>query len=120
MVYFLGTLVESLKVAEIYAPLVKTRKKTEELPLLDTFRLIQDEIEELEIEGIVEDRVAYWINKFKRNYRSGQHLKKEDSDELLIDAKTMDEMIFRELIDRPILELSHKGALNTKALLKNF
>lgn len=118
MAYYLGTLFESLKSTEYISLLVKTRKKTEELTLLDTFRQIEDALDYFEIEGLIEDKVLYWKNKLKREYKSDQYLKKKDSEELKKDVITLDEMLFSEFINRPILELNHKGLLNPKELLK--
>ncbi len=116
--YDLGACIESLKSAEYLSTVVKTRKKTEDLSLLETFRQIDIILKVLGIEGNISDKTIYWVNKLESEYKSDQELRKKDSEELSKDVEALDDMSFRELIDRPVLELSHKGALNPKALLK--
>ncbi|MBN1357565.1 hypothetical protein JW988_02240 [Candidatus Bathyarchaeota archaeon] len=116
--YYLGTLIEYLRSMSYILPIVKTRKVTEELTVLDTFREVEKILEYAEIEGLIEDKVCYWKNRLGRDYRSNQTLKKKDAEEIRNDAKAMDELLCTEILNRPALELCYRGRLDSKELLR--
>ena len=52
--YYLGTLIEYLANSRYIFPIVKTRKATEELTILDTFREIKKFLDYAEIEWFID------------------------------------------------------------------
>jgi hypothetical protein len=117
LAYRLGSLVEYLGNSKFILPIVKTRKSTLNLTVLDTFREIESLLTQLEIEALIEPKLYYWINKLEKNYRSDQTLTKADSEELSSDAITIDELLNNELPFHSTLDIVYDGCLKIQDLL---
>jgi hypothetical protein len=116
--YYLGGSIEYLKnIQEFSEVIVKERKKGNIL-LLDILRQISKDLDEYEISDIIAVNVDFWITKLRREYKAGQKLKESEAKDLSINAEKLDEMLTGELLNRPIIELTGKGALNQQALLE--
>lgn len=116
--YVLGGDIEYFRnIKDLKEEIVKERKKTRSIPLLDILRRIWRDLIEYEINSAVQQIVFEWITKLERDYKAGQKLKEGDAKELSQEADRLDDLLGRELLNRPIIELTRKGCLNQKALL---
>lgn len=113
----LGGDIEYLKQVERIEPTVKERKAARELTLLGVLRRIMKELVRNSIDDELQDTIYRWTTKLEREYRAGQKLKGADAKELSDDADRLEDLLYRQLLDRPIVEFSRKGALNQKALV---
>lgn len=116
--FFLGGDIEYIKnVKDLEEEIVKVRKKTKLLSLLSILRRISRDLIEYDINDQMQEIVSDWITKFEREYKAGQKIKEADAEELSEDGDKLEGMISRELYNRPIVELTRKGALSQRALL---
>ena len=118
LAYRLGTLVEYLGNSKYVLPIVKTRKTTENLPILHAFREIRDLLAEFDIGDLIEDKVCYWINRLGRDYKSNQQITEDDSKEISSDGSSLADLFTNELLTQTTLELVYDGCLNIEDLLQ--
>lgn len=116
--FILGGDIEYLKNVEQVKPIVKERKeRPKQLSLTRILRRISGDLEEYQIDDELQEEINGWIKRLQREYKAGQTLRKAEAEQLSEDASKWEEMIWRKLAERPIVELTRKGALNQKALL---
>ena len=116
--FVLGGDIEYLKNVEEVRPIVKERKeRPRELSLARIFRRVRESLVDYEIDGPLLEETDRWMKRIKREYKAGETLRKAEAKELSEDASKWEAMIWRPLLERPIVELTRKGALNPKALL---
>ncbi len=116
----LGSNIEYIKhvVCHGEAMIVKHRKRKGDLMVLDVLREILNDLAVDGFDDLTQDLVRGWVTKFERDYKVGEEIKPEDAEELSADANQLEKLISKELLNRPIRELSRKGAFNYKALLE--
>ena len=98
-------------------PVVKTRKTTQDIPLLDAVREIREILDHFRIEGLIDDKVYYWLNRLKRDYRSNQTISEKDAEELSAETISLDELLTSELVNHLMLGIVYNGVLNIEDLL---
>lgn len=115
--FFLGGDIEYIKNVQEIKPIVKERKETKDVKLLNILRRIRITFIEDEINSELQNAIHRWIKKFETEYKAGEELKEADAKELSEEADRLEQMICRELIARPIVEFTRKGVFNQKVLL---
>lgn len=115
--FVLGGDVEYLKNAEVIMPTAKERGPGRELSLMDVLRRIRRNLTEFGINETMARLVEEWITKLRREYRAGQEIEQKDSEALGEDADTLEALLERALLDRPVIEFTRRGALNQRALI---
>ena len=114
--FLLGGDVEYLKNAQQTMPTVKERGGRE-LSLMDVLRRIGRNLTEFGINGAIAQLVDEWITKLGREYKAGQEIDHEDAEALSEDADTLEAMLDRALLDRPVIEFTRRGAPSQRALI---
>ena len=85
--------------------------------LLEALQKIETTLKENGMNHYLQNAISRWIKKLDKNYEEKQQITESDAIDLSQDARDWQLLIFRLMMERPVLELTRTGALNQKALL---